>query len=204
MNKMKVFERGRIMKKTLVSLLLLIILSLLVNQMAFATPSANITSKTDDQKFDYTVLEKLKGYSYDKFNRAWSFYDAYTKKYSDAELTIGIHLEGTKESIQYPPMLYARIRKPNSRELLYTVTGLDILVDDTIFSYEKMHENENTESAAFLYLEGKQLVEALAKGTECSVRFHTKYGSFTIDIPKTEYNNTLKRVSKVLVILIFV
>ena len=47
---MKVFERGRIMKKTLVSLLLLIILSLLVNQMAFATPSANITSKTDDQK----------------------------------------------------------------------------------------------------------------------------------------------------------
>lgn len=46
----------------------------------------------EEQKFDYTVLEKLEGYSYDKFEKTWSYYGAYAKKYSDARLVIGIQV----------------------------------------------------------------------------------------------------------------
>lgn len=53
----------------------------------------------EEQKFDYTVLEKLDGYSYDKFEKTWSYYGAYAKKYSDARLVIGIQVDGDKDSV---------------------------------------------------------------------------------------------------------
>lgn len=50
----------------------------------------------EEQKFDYTVLEKLDGYSYDKFEKAWSYYGAYVKHTLMRELCLEFALTVTR------------------------------------------------------------------------------------------------------------
>ena len=86
----------------------------------------------EEQKFDYTVLEKLDGYSYDKFEKTWSYYGAYAKKYSDARLVIGIQVDGDKDSV-LAVQFYAKA-VDNKNETYSMVEEVSILADDTLIT----------------------------------------------------------------------
>ena len=42
----------------------------------------------EEQKFDYTVLEKLDGYNYDKFEKMWSLAGEYRIKAADGYISV--------------------------------------------------------------------------------------------------------------------
>lgn len=145
------------------------------------------------ERFDFTVFEGLDGYQYDKFEDTWSFFGAYLEEYSDARVIIGIQVSGNDEGISFAPYLYTRITGPTSSEPLYTVKAIDLIIDDTKYSYKKMLEGKS-DSSVLLGNEGKQLVEALADCESIAVKLTLEYNSITIDLDQKEVEKTLKAV----------
>lgn len=86
----------------------------------------------EEKTFDYKVLEGLDGYSYDKFEKTWSYYGAYAKKYSDARLVIGIQVYGDMDSV-LAVQFYAKA-VDNKNETYSMVEEVSILADDTLIT----------------------------------------------------------------------
>jgi len=148
------------------------------------------------ERFDYKLFEDLDGYKYDKFDKTWSYYQAYLEEFSDANVVIGISISGDSASISLP-ILYAKIMKPTG-EPFHTVKSLDFLVDDRVFTFENVYEGDS-ESLVYLGSSGQYLVEELAKATIVSVRLGLGFSSITIDIPAKDYQDTIKVISETLV-----
>lgn len=147
-------------------------------------------------KFNYTLLEKLDGYKYDKFDDTWTYYRAYVEKYSDAYAVIGIQLEGDKEGISYAPTLYTKINDTSNKPL-YTVTKISFLVDGAKFEYNSMLEG--SDSSVMLGKEGKKLVDALSNCKSVSVKLTFGDSYITIDLDQKQVETTLKAISKQLI-----
>lgn len=186
-------EHKHIMKGALLMKRVVVIFMIFV--ALFSTASA---AKIDpDKTFSYKALEKLDGYKYDKFTKTWSYYQAYIREYSDAIIVLGIQLDGEGNNLEYPPTLYAKILNP-SGTAMYIVKSVDILIDDTVYSYNKMLEGE-TESSVLLGPSSIKLVEALAKANSASFKLTWSSGSISEDISKKEYATTLKAVCSTLI-----
>ncbi len=61
----------------------------------------------EEQKFDYTVLEKLDGYTYDKSDKTWLYNGHYLKEFSDATIGVGLQADGDENTVQ-GVVLYAK------------------------------------------------------------------------------------------------
>ena len=88
----------------------------------------------EEQKFDYTVLEKLDGYNYDKFEKMWSLAGEYRIKAADGYISVTLIALGDKESVQ-GVMLTAGVYKSDG-SIYGTIDK--ILADDTLISIKMM------------------------------------------------------------------
>ena len=131
----------------------------------------------EEQKFDYTVLEKLDGYSYDKFEKTWSYYGAYVKEYSDASLVIGIQVEGDKDSVQ-AVIFYAKA-VDNKNETYSMVKEVSVLADDTLITCKLMQTDG--EQATLVLTPNADALQAIANAKEISFKVKMKAGNITLE-----------------------
>lgn len=131
----------------------------------------------EEQKFDYTVLEKLDGYSYDKFEKTWSYYGAYVKEYSDASLVIGIQVEGDKDSVQ-AVIFYAKA-VDNKNETYSMVKEVSVLADDTLITCKLMQTDG--EQATLVLAPNVDALQAIANAKEISFKVKMKAGNITLE-----------------------
>ena len=143
--------------------------------------------------FNLSVYEKLPGYTYDKFDKTWSYYKAWSKEYSNAYVVIGLQAEGTSTGVN-GVSLYAWIRDASNYNVLRAITSIDILVGDTLYSCS-VYEGD-TSSSTFLGEKAKPMIEAMSKANSISIRLNTKTGSMKYDIEGTEYSTGLGAAAK--------
>lgn len=177
------------MKRT-ISLILAVIL------ICFAVPC----TFADSNEFDYqSVLGGRDGYEYDKFDKSWSYYRAYAKRFSDAAIVVGLRVES--ESGQKAPSLtslYVKIMNNNGSKL-YDVTSIDFLIGDDLYSYESMLAMD-TSSSVIIAQNGLLLFQAIrdSNASDVAIRIGTKErGNFTLDNLDTVEWNYLKEFCQV-------
>lgn len=149
-------------------------------------------------EFDYSVLQNLSGYEYDKFDKYWSYQDAYDEAYSDADIIIGIALFGENGGNNLEEAkLYTKVIDKKGEKLM-TVKSMDFLIDDVLYSYHDMPTEDGTMAGSVvLYDTGYELVKAFAEAKEVSVKL-SFYGdkSISFDMDQTQFSQTLQEVCK--------
>lgn len=129
-------------------------------------------------EFDYTVLSELDGYSYDKFEKAWVYYGAYLKEYTDATLVIGIQADGEQNSVD-DIVIYAWLRDEYNKEVYSDVSQLMILADDQLITCE-MYIGE-TSSHTVIGPDSKDVLRLISEAQELAFKLTYKLGSITLE-----------------------
>ena len=169
------------MKRT-ISLILVVIFLCSFSPYSFA----------DEKEFDFkSALGDRDGYEYDKFDKAWSYYGAYSKKFDDARIVVGIQtMSNSGESGPAFTTLYVKIMDTKG-DKLYDAESIDFLIGEDIYSYETMLQMD-TESAVILAEDGQLLIKAIKKSdaADVAIRIGIKNkGSITLDdLDSSEYN----------------
>lgn len=168
-----------------ISVLMILVLCLTCTPFAMAEePAEEKVSNIKPEpigEFDYTVLQNFNGYNYDKFEKQWSYYAGYDKEYSDADILIAIKLFGEHGGNNLEEVdLYAKVIDKQGNNIK-TVQSLSFLIDDTMYSINKMPTPDGTMAGCtFLYDSGYELVKALADGKEVSIKLSYYDGGSTI------------------------
>lgn len=176
-----------------------LVLLLTVLMLCFSCASALAVTAAGDavvefEPFDHTVLKKLPGYEYDKFEKYWSYYGACSKKYSDAYIVIGIQAD---EDTTYEGgvfcQLYCWFRDENNRNTLYDIDELMILADDTLITCQmKVGTND---SYVMITPESEEVLKLIAEAK--SLTFRLCYGSrYTTIEPTAEDRREMQAVAK--------
>lgn len=140
----------------------------------------------EEQKFDYTVLEKLDGYNYDKFEKMWSLAGEYRIKAADGYISTTLIALGDKESVQ-GVMLTAGVYKSDG-SLYSTIDKIEILADDTLISI-KMMPLEG-QQARLLTDTSAEALRLISEAKEISFKITLKNaGSGTFDPTEDEIAN---------------
>ena len=140
----------------------------------------------EEQKFDYTVLEKLDGYNYDKFEKMWSLAGEYRIKAADGYISVTLIALGDKESVQ-GVMLTAGVYKSDG-SLYSTIDKIEILADDTLISI-KMMPLEG-QQARLLTDTSVEALRLISEAKEISFKITLKNaGSGTFDPTEDEIAN---------------
>ena len=140
----------------------------------------------EEQKFDYTVLEKLDGYNYDKFEKMWSLAGEYRIKAADGYISVTLIALGDKESVQ-GVMLTAGVYKSDG-SLYSTIDKIEILADDTLISI-KMMPLEG-QQARLLTDTSVEALRIISEAKEISFKIALKNaGSGTFDPTEDEIAN---------------
>lgn len=153
------------MKKILTALLLLLFLS---SSICFAETPA----------FDHKVLSTLDGYSYDKFEKTWSYYGAYLKEYSDATVVIGVNASGAVSTVN-EVTIYAWIRDEYNKELYSVVEELMILADDHLITCSLLALDSS--SATFVTPTSNEALRIIGEAKEIAFKLTFKTGSITLE-----------------------
>lgn len=182
---------GRTLSKVL-AVVMVLVLCLSIVPVALAeevnSEEERVSNIKDEPvgEFDYTVLQNMEGFSYDKFAKCWSYYAAYDEAYSDADIIIAIKLFGEDGGNNLEEAdLYAKVVDKKGNDLK-TVSSMDFLIDDVLYSYKEMPEEDGTMAGSvFLYDTGYELVKAFAEAKEVSVKlsfYDNKTISFDMDM----------------------
>lgn len=145
------------------------------------------TEAVEQKSFDFTVYENAENYSYDKFEKTWDIYAAYSKKYSDARVVFGLKVWGDTKSVRTPPYIYVWIREANNRDVKFKISGLQIIANDTVFSAKSIIIDE---SDSYMYLDsitGKALLNAIIEGDELAFKMLYSTGSLVEEITGYDY-----------------
>lgn len=177
--------------------------NLKVPTRALATSSApsTLSPSSPDGHFNYAILENEPGYLYDRFDDYWTWYAAYDEVYSDADVIIGIQLEGEVDgSDPVGATLYTKIMDKDGRTIDF-VQGMIFLIDDVKYSFNKMPgEDGAMAGSVVLYKDGYEIVKAFAEAKEVSVKLKLFSGkSIILDLNKAEFNRTLGNMCKKIV-----
>ena len=143
---------------------------------------------------DKSMFEKMDGYSYDKFNKTWSYYQAYSHQYSDASVVVGIELDGGDVE-QMPPYVYCWIRDEKNSSILYEVNKLMFLIGDDLYTFETLLPSDSS-SSALLGEEAKDFLQALSNGNSMTIRLVYKTGNTDEEVLSSEYKKTFKVAAK--------
>ncbi len=151
------------------------------------------------EDFDYqTVLGSRSGYSYDKFDKTWSYGQVYVEKFNDGDVAIGMRVDG-EDGGNNPSMtqIFAAIRDKNG-DVMVPVSSLTFLIGDDLYEYSSLAELD-TSSATLLGEEGQLLIKALAdcNASDVAVKVGTNKGDIPIDLNSTQLTNTLKEFCRV-------
>ena len=179
------------MKKRMIALLLCFVTILAIAPMSFAA---------NQDEFDYKkVLSKRSGYSYDKFDKYWTWYKAYSREYSDATVVVGLQAYGESGGSNPEYMtLYAKVMNKKGNKMM-TVSALDFVLDDDVYSYKAMQEGDNS-SSVMLGENGQLFLQALAdcEGTDAAVKITMNDGrSISLGMSKEKFTKTLKEFARV-------
>lgn len=160
------------MKKLFVALLLIVLV--LSASFAFA----------ETKTFSLSMVENLPGYEFDKMDKDWTAYAAYIKKFSDANVVFGIHLEGEKELIEFPPYFYCWVRNKSNSEVLYKITKVKLLIGDTLYSADALPLDDS--SLIVISENSKPVIEAIANCDEMLIRLIWNTASIDLELDKTD------------------
>ena len=145
--------------------------------------------------FDHAaVLGGKEGYSYDKFDRRWKYYEAYVKRFTDATFVLGLQAIGEKGGDNlFETDLYVKLLKTDG-SVYAAVSSIDLLIDDDVYSYKNLLKAENDTSLVLLGENGNLLIEALGfcDADSVSVRIKTDQSTYTIDLDAAQLTRSLK------------
>ena len=145
--------------------------------------------------FDHaTVLGDKDGYSYDKFDHEWKYYEAYVKRFTDASFVLGLQAIGEKGGDNLSETdLYVKLLKTDG-SVYATVSSIDLLIDDEVYSFKDMIKFESGTSMVLLGENGNLLIEALGfcDANSVSVRVKTDKDTYTIELDAVELTQSLK------------
>ena len=147
-------------------------------------------------EFSISDYENAPNYDYDKFDKEWSCYGAYSKEYNDAYVVIGLECFGTANGVNCVE-LYCWVRDENNKNVLYDVQSIDILIGDMLYSFDDMYVDE-TSSWVLLGEDSKPLIEAMASTDAADIRLSYKTGSLTYELSGNDYSTTLKPIAEIL------
>lgn len=143
--------------------------------------------------FNYKILQNEPGYIYDKFDDYWTWYAAYDEAYTDANLLIGIQLEGeVGGSDLVGATLYTKIRNKDNR-VIDGVQSMAFLVDGVKYSFPEMPaEDSDLAGSVVLYKNGYELIKAFANAKEVSVKLKLfSGGTVLLDLDSAQFDRTL-------------
>ena len=170
-----------------------------VSSESVAQPDLPYSTPSGD--FNYAILQNEPGYIYDKFDDYWTWFEAYDEPYLDADLIIGIQLEGEKSGSNLAAAsLYTKVMDKNGR-ITDCASSLVFLIDGVKYAYNKLPaEDSGMAGGTFLYQDGYELIKALAEAKEVSVKL-TLFGGNTLrlDLDRTQFNSRLGNMCKKIV-----
>lgn len=184
--------------KKIVILVSIVLCVLMVSSVAFAESTTGEAVTEETKAFDRTVYESSENYSYDKFDKTWSVYAAYSKKYSDAVIVFGLKVEGNKDSVQLPPYFYVWVRESNNQDTKWKITGLQIIANDLIFSAKEILVDDSSSILLLDSEKGKQLLSAITEGKELDFKVIFSTGSHIESITGDDYEE-IKQLAKLIV-----
>lgn len=159
----------------------------------FTSTPVNVDPSTPDGSFNYNILQNEPGYIYDKFDDYWTWYAAYDEAYTDANLLIGIQLEGeVGGSDLVGATLYTKIRNKDNR-VIDGVQSMAFLVDGVKYSFPEMPaEDSDLAGSVVLYKNGYELIKAFANAKEVSVKLKLfSGGTVLLDMDSAQFDRTL-------------
>ena len=162
-------------------------------EFTFSSTPANIDPSIPDGSFNYNILQNEPGYIYDKFDDYWTWYAAYDEAYSDADLLIGIQLEGEVGGSDLAgATLYTKIRNKENR-VIDGVQSMIFLVDGVKYSFPEMPGEDGTMAGSVvLYKNGYELIKAFANAKEVSVKLKLfSGGTVLLDLDSAQFDRTL-------------
>ena len=171
-----------IMKKALSTMLVLLLL------LPFFV--LNEAAATENAPFDKSVFESSSSYIYDKFAKEWKIIAAWEKKYSDANIGIGVLLFDQYITEGWGPELrVAYIALPS--ENYFDVTALRAMVDDKMYSFEKL-VNYNATSSAYGGTVMRAFLNSLKSGKEVAFQIeykNTQGAAFSLTIDPVDISS---------------
>ncbi len=159
----------------------------------FTSTPVDIDPSTPDGSFNYNILQNEPGYIYDKFDDYWTWYAAYDEAYTDANLLIGIQLEGEVGGSDLAGVtLYTKIRSKDNR-VIDGVQTMAFLVDGVKYSFPEMPgEDGAMAGSVVLYKSGYELIKAFANAKEVSVKLKLfSGGTVLLDLDSAQFDRTL-------------
>lgn len=159
----------------------------------FISTPVNVDPSSPDGSFNYNILQNEPGYIYDKFDDYWTWYAAYDEAYTDANLLIGIQLEGeVGGSDLVGATLYTKIRNKDNR-VIDGVQSMAFLVDGVKYSFPEMPaEDSDLAGSVVLYKNGYELIKAFANAKEVSVKLKLfSGGTVLLDLDSAQFDRTL-------------
>ncbi|MBQ2954732.1 MAG: hypothetical protein IJE07_14475 [Clostridia bacterium] len=132
----------------------------------------------ESEPFDYKVLSDFENYSYDKFEKKWTYHGAYVKEYADATVVIGVETAGDTSGVD-AVMFYAWIRDEYNKDTLYVVKELMILADDTLITCTLM--DNDTSSATVVTPVSVEALRMISEAKELAFKLSFSTGSITLE-----------------------
>ena len=159
----------------------------------FTSTPVNVDPSPPDGSFNYNILQNEPGYIYDKFDDYWTWYAAYDEAYTDANLLIGIQLEGEVGGSDLAgATLYTKIRNKDNR-VIDGVQSMAFLADGVKYSFPAMPaEASDLAGSVVLYKNGYELIKAFANAKEVSVKLKLfSGGTVILDLDSAQFDRTL-------------
>ncbi len=136
----------------------------------------------EEQKFDYTVLEKLDGYSYDKFEKTWLYFGKITKESAGNFITVGLVVTGDKETVT--SILLGAETGKNVGSSSDIIEKLVILADDTLITVSMMPVNDM--QGKMLTTLNAEALQIIAEAKEVAFKAYLTDGSTRVFEPTAE------------------
>lgn len=147
--------------------------------------------------YDYTQLEGIEGYKYNKFSKTWAIYDSYL--IYDTTVYAGIAIRAEEcEGFVIPCLRVASIDAVGNS--VWEIEGIDIYIDGVIYSFDSPFHPEGGSGYWFFGYTVNRLIRAMAAAEEeIAVRIRHSDGSPDFDLDWGRYNSSIGRIAKVLV-----
>lgn len=181
------------MKKFVLTLAVLILCFSVTSAFAVTTAEPVTLVTATPKPFDHTVLKNLTGYKYDKFEKSWSYYGAYSKEYSDAYVVIGIQASGTTAD-GIVCHFYAWVRDENNYKPLKNIVGLMILADDNLIDCTMAVSDSS--SVCMITPESEEALNYIANSKDLTFRLVFDYGNAMTFEPTAAQAKEFKAAAK--------
>lgn len=137
----------------------------------------------EEAQFDPNVLAELDGYSYDRFEKSWSYYGAYLMQYTDATVVVGVKASGNKEYLE-PVYIYAWVRDASNMKVYSVVKELMILADDTLITIPMMEFDAS--SGMFITPSSNEVLNIIGNAKQLAFKLVLDVGSVTLEPAASE------------------